>query len=126
MTWVYSHEGNFLNRALLEPMNRHVFNKMSGRILLLLSIFITVLLYLPVYTLYLLPFRSLPFFEYFDNFRRLSFKRNVLNVFDKVNAPQTHFLKKETVESWFNADEFSDVHVSMWKGVSWRASGIKK
>jgi SAM-dependent methyltransferase len=126
IVWVYSYEGNFLNRTLLEPMNRLVFNRLNRKIVVFLSMLITALLYLPIYTLYLLPFRFLPFFEYFENFRRLSYKRNMLNVFDKMNAPQTHFIRKETIEKWFNSNEFSEVYMDMWKGVSWRASGTKK
>ena len=79
-----------------------------------------------VHSIYRLPLMFLPYYEYFENFRRLSFRRNVLNVYDKLNAPQQHFLSRATMESWFNPDEFGDVHLSQYKGVSWRASGTKR
>jgi hypothetical protein len=61
--------------------------------------------------------------DYFENFRKLSFQRNTLVVFDKLNAPQVQFITRARVDSWFPADRFQDVHVSAYKGVSWRASG---
>lgn len=123
IVWVYAHEGNLLNRLFLEPLNRYIFSKLGRKPLLAISVVLTALLYVPVYTLYLLPLPFLPFYKYFANFRKLSFKRNFLNVFDKVNAPITHFIKEATVREWFNMNDFADIHVSHYAGVSWRASG---
>lgn len=123
--WVYSHEGNALNRWIVEPLKRSVYGRWPRGVLLRLAELLTALLYLPVYTIYLLPLRFLPYYAYFANFRRLGFRRNVLNVFDKLNAPQTIFLKREEVASWF-AEGFDDVHVSSYVGVSWRASGTRR
>jgi hypothetical protein len=86
---------------------------------------LTAAMYAPVYTIYLLPARFLPFYEYFGNWRKLGFNQNYLNVFDKLNAPQTYFLRRKTIEKWFNPQEFSNVSISPYKGVSWRACGIK-
>ena len=58
-----------------------------------------------------------------QNFRRLSFRRNVLNVFDKLNAPQTEFISRDRVERWFDPRLFDDVAITPYRGVSWRASG---
>ncbi len=124
--WVYSYEGNFLNRILLEPLNRYVVRHINRNILLALAWLMTILMYLPIFTIYLLPLRFLPFYDYFNNFRHLTLKRNVLNVFDKLNAPQTHFIKHGTVEQWFDPAEFTDTHISSYVGVSWRASGTYK
>jgi len=122
--WVYSKEGNYLNRTFLEGIKRIYFLKISKESLALWSRIITALVYLPVYSIYLIPgLKFLPFYEYFRNWRTLSFERNFLNVFDKLNAPTTHFIDKKTIESWFNRREFKDVHVSSYVGVSWRASG---
>lgn len=126
IVWVYSYEGNYLNRAFLEPLKKVFFLKLNKKNLLVLSKAITALLYIPIYSLYLLPLKFLPFYDYFKNFRVLGFGMNSLNVFDKLNAPQTHFMKKQAIERWLNPKEFSDVHVSHYKGVSWRASGTKK
>ncbi len=126
IVWVYSWEGNFLNMAVLEPLKRLFFLKLGKNALWIVSNVITLLMYAPIYTVYLLPFELLPFHEYFRNFRKLGFKRNNLNVFDKLNAPQTFFIKKSVVEKWLNPEEFSHIYISSYKGVSWRASGTKK
>lgn len=124
--WVYSWEGNFLNRTFLEFFREKIFLKMKRDILLSIAKIITLLMYLPIYTIYLLPLKFLPFYKYFTNFRKLSFNRNLLNIFDKLNAPQTRFIKRQTIENWFNSNEFEDIHISHYQGISWRASGRKK
>ncbi len=124
IVWVYAHEGNFWNRALVEPLKRWVYGGWPRGLLMALAYALTALLYLPIYTVYLLPLRFLPYYDYFGNFRRLPFRRNLLNVFDKLNAPQTVFIRQEEVRSWF-ARDFEDIHVSPYVGVSWRGSGVR-
>ncbi|MBI5595472.1 MAG: methyltransferase domain-containing protein [Elusimicrobia bacterium] len=125
IVWAYSHEGNFLNRTLVEGVKRWGLLKLPAGALHALAWLLTFLLYPVVYSVYLLPLRFLPYYEYFGNFRRLSLRKNVQNVFDKLIAPQTWFLKREEVAAWF-ADGFGDVHLSPYMGVSWRASGTKR
>lgn len=126
ITWVYSHEGNALNRYLVEPFKTILTHHLPRKIVWGIAHILTALVYLPVYTLYLLPLTFLPYYQYFQNWRKLSYKRNLLNVFDKLNARQTFFIKQETIKEWFNENEFTNVHISPYKGVSWRGSGIKK
>ena len=123
--WAYSHEGNLLNRTLVESCKRHGLRRLPRPALLGLAWFLTASLYPPVHTIYRLPLHWLPYHAYFENFRRLPFQRNLLNVFDKLNAPQTVFLHRSEVEAWFPTDRFADVHISAYRGVSWRASGRK-
>lgn len=125
IVWVYSEEGNELVRNLVEPARKAFLMNMNRGSLLTLSKIITAMMYLPVYTLYLLPFRSLPFYEYFGNFRKLSFERNTLNVFDKLNAPQVDFISRERAGRWFDPSQFRDISIRPYKGVSWSASGTK-
>lgn len=124
--WVYSFEGNFIARNFIEPIRENLLNNLGCKKILFLSKIITALMYIPIYSVYLLPFKFLPYYEYFDNFRKMSFARNTLNVFDKLNAPQVEFISKNRLRNWFSKNEFTDVHISMYKSVSWRASGIKK
>ena len=125
--WAYSHEGNYLNRTWVEGLKRTLLKPLSSRARLGLSYLLTVGLYPIVWTVYLLPpAKLLPYYEYFGNFRRLGFRKNLQNVFDKLIAPQTAFLRQEHVTRWFNTSEFDDVHISLYKGVSWRCSGTKK
>ncbi len=127
IVWAYSFEGNFWNRTLVEWLKRNGLGQLPRGLLLFLSKVITLLLYPIVWTVYLLPLKAiLPFYEYFGNFRKLSFQRNLQNVHDKLNAPQTIFITRERVERWFNSNDFESVHISPYKGVSWRCSGMKK
>ncbi len=124
--WVYSKEGNFFVEHIIEPLRKIFLKRINRKQVLSISKFITVLLYGAVYTVYQLPLKFLPYYDYFGNFRKLSFRRNTLNVFDKLNAPQVEFISHSRVRQWFPENEFDDVHVSSYKGVSWRCSGTKK
>ncbi len=123
--WVYSEEGNFMVKNIVEPLRKSLLWRMNKKMLLKLSKALTILMYIPIYSLYLLPIKFMPYYEYFENFRKLSFGRNHLNVFDKLNAPQVIFINRAEIGKWFNQDDFKDVHISNYKGVSWRASGVK-
>lgn len=125
IVWCYSYEGNFLNRVFVEGAKRWFLMKLPKPALRTLSKILTALVYIPVYTIYFLPLKFLPYYEYFQNWRKLSFERNDLNVFDKLNAPQTDFIKKERAERWFSENGFRDVSITPYVGVSWRVSGTK-
>lgn len=124
--WAYSHEGNFLNRVFVEGVKRRWVHRLSTSSKQRLSKVLTALLYIPIYTVYLLPLSGLPYYEYFQNFRKLSFARNDLNVFDKLNAPQTEFITHERMGKWFEQHGYKDVVISAYKGVSWRGTGVKQ
>lgn len=126
IVWCYSHEGNFWNRTLIEGLKHAIIFHLPRSVVMGIAWILTALLYIPIYTVYLLPIRSLPFFEYFQNWRKLTFKRNLLNVFDKLNAPQTWFITKRQISGWFSPDHFTDIHISPYRGVSWRGSGTKR
>lgn len=129
VVWTYSAEGNALVRYLVEPVRKLFLRHLSRRALSWLARLITAALYPVVYTVYRIPaFRGLPYFEYFANFRRLSFERNVLNVFDKLNAPQTWFTTYQKCEEWFNREDFESDSISIRKyaGVSYSLCGIKR
>lgn len=123
--WVYAKEGNFLVRSIVEPARKLFLSKLGRKELLLISRILTLFMYFPIYTIYFLPLRALPYYEYFKNFRRLSYYRNTLNVFDKLNAPQVQFIDNKRITQWFGGKEFKNIHLSFYKGVSWRGSGDK-
>lgn len=124
--WVYSREGNSLMEHVVEPLRKVFFRRLSRLALFRLSQLMTAMLVPVVHSVYRLPVSSLPYYAYFQNFRRLSFSRNVLNVFDKLNAPQVAFIEKARIEGWFAKEMFEDVHISFYCGVSWRGSGIRR
>jgi hypothetical protein len=110
----------------VEPLRKRMLDGASHETLWRLSSVINAGLLPVVHTLYRLPLRWLPYYDYFDNYRRMSFERNTLNIYDKLNAPQQHFISRQTIDEWFSPALFDDIHVSHYKGVSWRASGTKK
>ena len=126
IVWVYSHEGNMLVRTVVESAKRVLVDRLPRAVVWQLARVLTALLTGVVHTLYRLPLPGLPFAEYFANWRRLSYRRNVLNVFDKLNAPQTRFLRRDEVARWFDPARFTNVHISHYRGVSWRASGTRR
>lgn len=125
LLWVYAYEGSFLIRTILEPLKKMFLLRLSKPALRKLAWMLTALLYFPIYTVYRLPLRFLPFYHYFINWRKLSFGRNLINVFDKLNAPQTVFFRRRDVERWMDPATFRDIHISHYQRVSWRASGTK-
>lgn len=126
--WTYSAEGNELVRWIVEPIRKFFLARLPRSIVSALSWILTTLLYPVVYTVYLLPFLNfLPYYDYFRNFRAMSFRRNMLNVFDKLNAPQTIFTTRGKCDEWFNRHRFEPNSISIRKyaGVSYSLSGIK-
>jgi SAM-dependent methyltransferase len=122
--WVYGLEGNFWTRLLVEAPKR-LYGWMPRRLLWWASLALTAAIYPVVYTVYTLPLTGLPFYDYFRSWRRLSFVRNCTNVFDKLNAPTTHFIKRTDIDRWFSGTPFPDVRVSDWCRLSWRICATK-
>jgi len=123
--WAYSHEGNYLNRTLVEGAKRLIISKLPKPVMRALSVFLTALIYIPVYTIYLLPLTFLPYYEYFRNWRKLSWDSNELNVFDKLNAPTTHFITRERITGWFESNGYWNISITPYRNVSWRGSGTR-
>lgn len=122
--WVYGHEGNFWTRVLVGAPER-LYSWLPRRLLWWTAAVLTAMLYPVVYTLYRLPLTGLPFYDYFRSWRRLSFVRNCTNVFDKLNAPTTHFIKRAEIDGWFVSTPVSEVRVSNWCRLSWRVCATK-
>ena len=127
--WTYSAEGNALVRNVVEPMRRLLLRRLPRPIVVRVSVALTAALYPVIHTVYRLPFlRFLPYYEYFASARRLSFRRNMLNVFDKLNAPQTFFTTSAKCREWFNAARFEpdSIVIRMHDGVSYSLSGTRR
>jgi SAM-dependent methyltransferase len=128
VVWTYSAEGNALVRYGVEPLRRGLLAGLSRPLVQRLAALITVFMYPIVHTVYRLPFLQwLPYYDYFRSFRTLSFRRNMLNIFDKLNAPQTRFTTYAKCREWFNAQRFDAASISIrhHDGVSYSLSGIK-
>jgi len=123
IVWCYSAEGNWLVRNIVEPLRERFLGRAPRGLVSALATLLTALLYPIAHTLYRLPLPGLPYHAYLASFRRLAFHRNMLNVFDKLNAPQTEFITRARVERWFDPALFTDISITPFQGVSWRASG---
>jgi SAM-dependent methyltransferase len=123
---VYSREGNFVTRTFVEGARRTFLRRLSRRQLLGVSRLAGISMVALMQTVYRLPLRFLPYYNYFADSRRLTLKSNSLNIFDKLNAPQTHFITREQVNRWFNPEVFEDISIDLHHGTTWRASGRKK
>jgi SAM-dependent methyltransferase len=127
--WTYSAEGNGLVRYLVEPVRKLVLRHLPRTVVVWLSWLTTFALYPIIYSIYLLPIaKSLPYYEYFQNARLKIQRRKVLNVFDKLNAPQTVFTTREKCLEWFSPDRFEPASISIlpYAGVSYSLSGVKR
>jgi SAM-dependent methyltransferase len=121
--WAYAEEGNGLMRRVVEPLRQKLLMHASHRLIYGLSYTLNIMIWPVVNTIYRLPLSSLPYHAYFKNYRKMPFRRNLMNIYDKLNAPQQHFIPRATIEEWFRPDQFEDIHISHYAGVSWRASG---
>ena len=127
--WTYSSEGNFLVRYGVEPFRKLFLQKMSRQGIEKIAMVITAFMYPIVYSVYRIElFQFLPFFDYFKNFRRLTFEGNLMNVFDKLNAPQTIFTTRSIAEGWFCTERFrtDSISINHYAGVSYSLVGIKR
>lgn len=122
--WVYGHEGNFWTRVLVEAPKK-LYAWMPRSWLWGASLAISACMYPIIYSVYKLPLTSLPYYDYFRMWRGLSFIRNATNVFDKLNAPTTHFIKRGDIDQWYAGQPFGRIHVSPWCNLSWRTSATK-
>jgi 2-polyprenyl-3-methyl-5-hydroxy-6-metoxy-1,4-benzoquinol methylase len=125
--WVYSWEGNGVARHLVEPVRKTVLRWLPRKALWWMSWGITVPALALMHTVYRLPLRgALPMYDYLERSRRLTPRKIAGNVFDKLNAPHTDFIRRERIESWFADPRLTDVHLSPHLGVSWRGSATRR
>jgi len=128
IVWTYSAEGNGLVRYLVEPFRKTILRRLPRSWVAGFAHLLALSLYPAVYTIYRFSkLNFLPYHEYFSNFRKLTYRRNVLNVFDKLNAPQTKFTTLEKCHEWFSPALFQKESISIrpYAGVSYSLVGSK-
>lgn len=121
--WVYAREGNWLMINIIERIKKMFLLKLPLSILRVLANGLTLILYLFAWSVFFLPF-SFPYKEYFKKFRQHSYARNLMNVFDKLNAPLTHWIGREQIQNWF--EDLDKVVIRHYNKVSWSGFGVKK
>lgn len=120
--WVYAEEGNWLMIHLIEPIKKIILLKIPLPLLRFLANLLTLTLYFFAWSIFFLPF-PFPYKKYFRKFRRHTYERNLMNVFDKLNAPQTHWISRKEINKWFLG--FDDVIIRHYNNISWSGFGIK-
>jgi SAM-dependent methyltransferase len=129
IVWTYAAEGNGLVRYGVEPVRKALLQRLPRRALRWIAAPITLALYPIVHSIYRVPGLSfLPYYDYFANFRRLPWHHNFMNVFDKLNAPQTQFTTRATAEAWMSPLRFEPESVSLrhYAGVSYSLVGTRR
>ena len=127
IVWVYSWEGNAVARHLVEPVRKVLLRRLPRRALWWMSWGITLPSLALMQTVYRLPLRGvLPMYDYLARSRGLTARKVAGNVFDKLNAPHTDFIRRERIEGWFSNPALVEVHISPHLGVSWRGSAARR
>ncbi len=126
IVWAYSAEGNELVRWLVEPFRKIFLRNLPRGWVNALSYLICALIWPIIQTIYRLPLKFLPYWAYFDNARKLGFRRTAINIFDKLNAPQTDFISRERAEKWMSPDRFHSISIRHYCGVSYSMSGVRR
>jgi SAM-dependent methyltransferase len=126
IVWVYSKEGNALVRWLVEPTRKIFLRWLPRSIVFGLAWAIAIPMLATMHTVYRLPFRFLPFYDYLARHRELTVRKTVGDVFDKLNAPHTDFIARSRIERWLATEGLTDVYLSAHLGVSWRGSATRR
>ena len=125
----YAAEGNWPMRFIVEPTRRILIRHLPRGLVLIFSAILTAAMYPIVHTLYRLPIATqLPYYKFFFGFRKLWWRKNLLDTYDKLNAPQQHFLTREVCESWITHERFESASISVrhHMAVCWSLVGIKR
>jgi SAM-dependent methyltransferase len=126
IVWVYSKEGNAVARFLVEPARKLFLRFLPRSVLWGLSWAITVPALVAIHTVYRLPLRFLPLYDYLVRSRALTVRKVAGNVFDKLNAPHTDFVSRARIERWLAQSDVKESSLAPHLGVSWRATAVKR
>lgn len=129
--WVYAREGNGLIVWIVDPIRRVASRLPWWFTKYLIATPLVVPYYAYAKALAALPawhwLRCLPLYAYslWIAKREFSFFRHV--AFDQLVAPQTAYIKRETVERWLNANprvQPTSSYIIMRNGNSWKFGGV--
>lgn len=128
--WVYGWEGNFLVRAVIDPLRKMVcrlpwfINKYAVALPLSVPFYLMSQAARSIKNEQLLS--CLPLGGYLGWIGRYSFKFHFHVAFDQLVTPQTTYIKKETIEGWLNSPDICDAYIIRRNGNSWKMGGRKK
>ncbi len=129
--WVYGWENNRLIRLIVEPLRAICHRLPVMMVRLLLAVPLSCILFPLLHTVYHpgLPWplkglsEKLPHYHYFQWLRRYGFGYVVGMVNDQLIPPVTHYLKKETLLSWYEDNNIALDSMTHRNKMSWRVLG---
>lgn len=122
--WVYGWEGSGLVRWFVDPIRRVTAAHCPLPLLNGIAALGAVGVWGLAHTVYRLPWRSLPLFEYLRYIRSWPIGQMREMVFDQLLSPMTHYLRREELIQWFKVSQFNRYEVTPLNGMSWKAYGI--
>jgi SAM-dependent methyltransferase len=123
--WVYSAEGNEWFVRFVEPLRRCLTSKLSPSLVQVLALPMAGILWLGALITrgYFGKRLRLPLHNYLRFQGQFGFRYLWLTVFDKLAAPEVHYVTKADLGGWFAASHLGDVTISFRNDTGWRASG---
>lgn len=130
--WVYAHEGNWVIRNILDPI-RYVSSRLpwwftkhilATGLVIPYFIYAKVLNSLSQVSIFNNVLKKLLLYEYslWIAKREFAFFRHV--AFDQLVTPQTAYIKKSDIESWFaKRNDIEKTYIIMRNGNSWKFGG---
>lgn len=125
--WVYGYEGTAFVRYIVDPIRNALNRFLPLPWLTRLSWLAAVLLWM-LARIYkgLAGFSWLPLHDYMLFVYTWPFYKVHEMILDQLIAPITHYIKREQMETWFNPQEFTDIHITALNQMSWSGTGRLK
>ena len=114
--WVYGQENNGWIHRLITPLRVHATSKLPHRLLLWLSMALTLPLYVAAAVSAVLP---VPYRRYLVHLRKYPFRYMSHIVYDHLVPEIAHYLPRSELERWV-ADDGLHAQISERNGNSWR------
>lgn len=130
--WVYGAENNEWITRWVDPLRERCTSQINRRLLLHLSKFPTLLLYLGTKLIYGPLNRSkgghrlaskLFYNDYLSAISKFGWREQHTIVFDHLVAPTSHYIKKEEFAGWWRDVKGTDVVIGWHNSNSWRGFG---
>ena len=125
--WVYGYEGTGLVRHTVEPVRKYVTSKMPEGLLLIISWFITLPVYIvtkfvyrPISTVAPTLYKKLPMAAYVKMWFNFPFKEIWNTPYDQLITPITHYISRSDIDDWLKTAGITKYKVTQRMGFSWR------
>jgi SAM-dependent methyltransferase/uncharacterized protein YbaR (Trm112 family) len=133
--WVYSRENNGWLVYFINPIRIYVSSRLPRKLLYLLSLPITVMLYLVLKCIYR-PVRLYPqlawarrwlfYKDYLFFLSEFGFYEQLNVVYDHLIPGLAFYISRPELETWFEENNLKEVTISFRSGNGWRGFGVKQ